>query len=378
MRELRFARSVRVYVATLLLFAPLLGGCNRSTSTDRVLVIGAVLPLSGDNAKYGNWIREGLELYKDQLNLSGGVNGARLEIQYEDDKANPADAVTGMNRLIQVYHPPVIYGSWASSCVLAQAPIAERTRTIVMAQAISPKIRDAGDFMFRAIPDAAHSLADLVPYAFGQGARKLAILYVNNDYGLDQARVFNDKFRALGGTIAFNEGYSSDTKNFLPLLTRLKSATFDSLYLAGYSEVGQILRQAKELGIATMVYSSDPFENEDILEVAKDAAEGVVYPAFYIQGRGPSKLRDFEESYLARFDRYPEGSAALAYNGLDVIVTALKQADNNEAAERAKVALYRLTAYDGILGQLSIDDHGDMHLPVYLKTVRNGRFVEIR
>lgn len=367
---MRFTRCVQP-----LLLALLVAACGHTEA--RVLTLGAVLPLSGDNAKYGQWIREGLELYKDELNAHEGVNGARVEIQYEDDQATPRAATSAITKLITLHKVPLVYGSWASSCVLAEAPIAERSHTLVMAQAISPKIRDAGDYIFRGIPDATHSLATLVPFAYGNGRRRIAILYVNNDYGVDQASVFATKFTDLGGQIVFREGYNSDAKNFLPILTKLKAIDFDAVYLPGYTEVAYILKQARELNIQSQFYSSDPFENDDILQIAKDAAEGVFYPFFYIHGRGSSKVGHFEELYKSRYGRYPEGSAALAYNALDVVIAAFRRADTNTEVDRIKAELYRIKGYPGVLGDISIDDHGDMQLQVYIKTVKNGHFVAV-
>jgi branched-chain amino acid transport system substrate-binding protein len=132
------------------------------------------------------------------------------------------------------------------------------------------------------------------------------------------------------------------------------------------------------MGINVQVFASDPFENEAILEVAKDAAENVVYPFYYLPGHGSNKLQWFETEYARRYGHSPEGSAALAYNGLDVLVTALRLADDNRDTAKIKQALYSVQNFDGVLGTLTIDNHGDMHLPVFLKTVREGRFVEVQ
>ncbi|MEK6262815.1 MAG: ABC transporter substrate-binding protein [Planctomycetota bacterium] len=358
------------------LISLLFSGCRKNDSVNqKVLTIGAILPLTGDNAKYGIWIQEALELYKIKVNSEGGINGARLEIIYEDDQTKPEVATSAMRKLIDVNKVPVVYGSWASSCVLAQAPIAEKARVIVVGQAISPKIRDAGDYIFRSIPDANHSLEALVPFARKNGTQKAAVIYVNNDYGVDQAAVFKNKLTAAGGEVVFEEGYNVDQQNFLPILAKLQNVPFDTLYLPGYSEVGTILKQAKELGITATCYASDPFENEDILEVAKNTAEGVCYPFFYLPGRGSEKLKWFEEAYKKRYARPPEGSAALAYNGIDVVVSAMRQADDNWDTTKIKAELYKIQDYDGVLGRVSVDQNGDMLLQVYIKTVRNGKFI---
>jgi branched-chain amino acid transport system substrate-binding protein len=373
-------------MAAMIVFA--LVGCRAEQSTQsrdqpqqsndqsrqiETIRIGAIIPLSGDNAQYGKWIQEALELYKDEVNAAGGIRGAKLSIIYEDDQADPKMAVSAMNKLVNVDKVPVVYGSWASSSVLAEAPIAERSKTIVMAQGISPKIREAGDYIFRCIPSSEHSLARLVPFARSKGAQEAAILYVNNDYGLDQAQTFAKLFTNLGGHVVFQEGYGVGQTDFRSILTKIKSLNVDSIYLPGYSEVGTILKQATELGIKAQYYASDPFENPDIVKLAGAAANGVFYPFFFNPDQDLSALKNFEQRYTEKYGRNPEGTAALAYNGLQVLVEAIKVAGFDPA--KIKDALYGVHNFEGIMGSIAIDDHGDMRLPIYIKTVQNGDFV---
>ena len=166
----------------------------QQSSVPQSIKLGAILPLTGQNARYGTWIKEGLEMAKDEVNSSNGINGKKLEIVYEDDQANPAMAATAMQKLVNIDKVPVVYGSWASSSVLAQAPIAEKAKVVVMAEAISPKIRDAGDYIFRMQPDARYYIRQLVPFIYKNAKLKtVAILNVNNDFGTDQARVFAEE-----------------------------------------------------------------------------------------------------------------------------------------------------------------------------------------
>ena len=362
---------ILLFVLPLLL--PSLPGCSKKTPETKEIKIGAILPLTGDNAKYGIWIQEGLNLCVDQVNSTGGIQGKRLAIIYEDDQTEPQKAVAAMRKLAQVDKVPVVFGSWASSCVLAQAPIAEKNHTVVMAQAISPKIRFAGDYVFRCIPDANHSLSTLVPFAIKKGVRKAASIYVNNDYGKDQAEVFKNKIVASGGEIVFEEGYDSEITDFRTILSKVRGLTIDAVYLPGYTEVGLILRQMKELGIHCQVYSSDPFENEEILRIAGDAAEGVFYPSFFVAAESTAEVRRFIDTYKSRYGRDPESNAALAYNGLKIILEAIRKGGVEPKA--IKESLYQFKNYQATLGTITIDSYGDMTLPVYIKAVQNGVFI---
>lgn len=338
-----------------------------------VVRIGAILPLSGKSAAYGNWIKEALELVKDETNAAGGIGGKKLEIIYEDDQGKPSVAASAMQKLASVDKVPVVYGSWISSCVLAQAPIAERTGTVVMAEAISPKIREAGDYIFRFDPDARIPLAKLVPFAVEQGHLKIALFYINNDFGLDQANVFQNGIEKKGGKIVFKEGYDPAATDFRTALTKIKEIDPDAVFMPGYLEMATILKQAHEIGLKCQFYSSFPFENTKIVELAGKAAEGVIYPYFFDAHSKNPVMVDYQKRYKERYGRPSEGFATLAYGGMTIIVDMLRKV--GPVAEKIKEELYKVKDFPSPFGPVSFDEKGDIDIPILIKTVRAGQFV---
>lgn len=337
--------------------------------------IGAVLPLTGPSARYGNWIREGLELARSEINRQGGINGDSLQIIYEDDQANPTQAVNAMRKLVEVDRVPVVFGSWASSSVLAQAPIAERTRTILMAEALSPRIRTAGDYVFRIQPDARLYLERLVPYVRDELAlKKVAIVYVNNDFGVDQAEVFRQLFTAGGGTVVASEAFDQGALDLRTQLAKVTAANPDALFVPAYTEIGNLLRQARELGMDQRVIASVPFENADILTAAGGAAEGVVYPHHFDPDAGDPPTQAYQRAYAARYGRPSEGFAALAYDGLHALAGGLSRCRRDTTC--IGQYLYRVQV-QGVTGPTRFDSNGDVVKPILIKNVRGGQFVTV-
>ncbi|MCX5638853.1 MAG: ABC transporter substrate-binding protein, partial [Planctomycetota bacterium] len=231
--------------------------------------IGAILPLTGNNARYGIWIQEALELAKDDINSEGGINGKKLKIIYEDDQADPKLAANAMQKLATVDRVPVVFGSWASSSVLSQAPIAEKTHTVLMGEAISPKIRDAGDYVFRIQPDARYYIRELVPFMCNKTeVRKISIFYVNNDFGSDQAKVFETEFKEAGGQVLSVDAFEQGATDFKTELIKIQSKAPEAIFCPAYAEIAIILKQARELGMKQQFFASVPFENPDILKAA--------------------------------------------------------------------------------------------------------------
>ena len=156
--EINMEHTRKLIITLCMVALLLISGCATQTAQTTVISIpdktsiqektpikiGALLPLSGPNAKYGEEIRQGIELAREELNSQGGINGRNVEVLYEDDQADPKTGVSAIQKLIDVEGVHVILGPWASGVALATAPIAEDKKVIMLAEAIAPAISDAG------------------------------------------------------------------------------------------------------------------------------------------------------------------------------------------------------------------------------------------
>jgi len=348
-------------------------GCDKKQES--VIKIGAVLPLTGKSAQYGNWIKNAIDLGVGEVNSSGGINGYQLKVIYEDDQANPKIASNVMEKLVNIEKVPVVIGSWASAAVLAQAPIAERNKIILMGIALSPKIKDAGDFIFRIQPDAKFYLKPILPLIFDSLKLKTAaILYINNEFGVDQADYFKKKYQELGGKIVFEDNFVQGVSDFRNVLTKMKRFKPEAVFVPCYTEVGFVLKQARELNIKTQFVASVPFENPQNLEIAGETAEGVIYPYHYIDGELTDKGKLFVEKYTEQYSEPPEGFAILGYEAIKIIAEKLKSCGTD--TDCIKNELYKTKNFQGLTGPIGFDSYGEVNMPIFIKTVKNGNFVK--
>lgn len=339
--------------------------------------IGALLPLTGKESRYGQWIKEALELGKEEINSQGGINNRNLEIIYEDDKANPQKAIIGMKKLCKEINVPIIFGSWASSCVTVQIPIAKKTKTIVIAEAIAPKMKNTGGYVFRIQPAAEYYLKKLVPFVyFDLKIKKVGILYIRNDFGITQAKTFKELFENLGGKIIFSRSFSQRETNFRQELLKIKREEIEALFVPAYTEIISLLNQARKLKLKIKFLASVPFENPDIITKAKKAAEGVIYPYHYAPNPHNKIDVEFRKMYKQKYKKEPEGFAALAYDGIHIIAKALKNWDWKDS-ETLKEEFYSIYHF-GVTGELVFDESGNPIQKIIIKTVKNGKFIKVR
>ena len=372
-RQVFVAAMAMIAVASLITFSTSIGLISLPSQGSERLVIGSILPLSGKNAVYGQEIQNAIELALEEINNEGGINGKELVVLYEDDQADPKMGASAMQKLVNLDKVPVVLGSWASGVVVATAPIAEEGKTVVMASAISPAITDAGDYIFRMQPSATFYTRESVKYLEREGISKAAVIYVNNEFGKAMKDAFVSEFEGIGGRIVAVESYAQGDTDFRTQLAKIKEREPELIFIPGYQEGVEVIKQVEEIGIESRIMASTPFESEATLEKLGELAEGVIYPYHFVAGRDNEKARHYEQAYLAKYGVPTGGFAPLMYDATHIIANALEKCGEDTAC--IKEELYR-TEYEGATGLVSFDGNGDPIIPIVMKTVRDGKFVE--
>lgn len=340
--------------------------------TSQSITIGALLPLSGKNEFYGNEIKNAIELAREEIN-EGGISGKNLQIIYEDDQADPKVGTNAMSKLVHIDKVPVVLGSWVSGVVLASAPLAESAGVIIMAEAIAPNITQAGDYIFRIQLSALQYTQELARQVIQKlTITKIAILYINNDFGVALRDTLEKEVEKIGVNIVSQESYSHGDQDFRSQLTKIKQANPGALFIGGYQEQQFIIKQAYELGIETLFLAGPPFENKSIIDNLGELAEGVIYPYHFDADTSNPKTIAYMKAYEKRWGVETGGFAPLMYDATYIIANALKHC--GEDTWCIKAVLYN-TVHEGVSGTISFDENGDPTLPVVIKTVKNGQFV---
>src|ERR1700741_1202433 len=134
--------GVAAVIAAIFLF-------GRIKASADPLVFGHIAPLTGDEAIFGVWEREGIELAVDEINAAGGVAGRPLTVLNEDDQGVASTAVSALQYLISAKGVRIVIGGTLSGTTLAMAPVAMQNKVVLLSpSAQSPKIAEAGDFIF--------------------------------------------------------------------------------------------------------------------------------------------------------------------------------------------------------------------------------------
>jgi len=371
------ARTLLIVVLGFLIVFPL--GCSKKKPEAKEIRIGAISPFTGEGANYGKAARTAIDLAVDEINKKGGINGRKLVVQYEDDKGNPKDALSAFNKLATVDKVPAILGPFYSTNVLACAPVANRSKTVLLTgTATSDNIRDAGEYVFRVCPSNDEQAKTIAKFVFENlGLRKSFIIYRNVDYGITLRDKFEKAFKALGGTILGAEAVTPDTSDLRAQLTKAKAVSAELIYAAvHYPEGGALLRQAKELGVSSVIVGTDGGYDPKLLEIAGEAAEGSYWVTigWGDESSNPNIAR-FRKAYKEHYEEEPGVYSGLFYDAAHVLAKALAEAKAIDGPSLQE-ALSNIV-YEGPTGITKFDEFGDVEKPFAVYIVKSGQFVPV-
>ena len=200
---------------------------------------------------------------------------------------------------------------------------------------------------------------------------------MNNDYGNEIAEIFKNNFESETQKVVGNEAYDAKAKNYRGMLTKIKSFNPDVIYIAGYYEdTGELLKEAKELGINVQFIGATAIEDNKFLELAGKNAEGIVYPlatGFDAQSQDTT-TKQFVDAFKKKFNYEPGWVESHCYDAFMLIVNAMKKTGKTDG-ESIRQYLDSMGSYSGVTGAIKFDSNGDVTKPVIFKTVRNGKFL---
>jgi len=369
-------KHIALIALGILIIVAVILSLRRPHGREQEVVIGAILPLTGQGAAYGQAAKLGMDLALQQTNSRGGINGRMLRIIYEDSQGDPRSGVSAFQKLVDVDHVQAVLGDLLSSVTLSIAPIANRRHVVLLSPASSsPKLTDSGEYVFRNCPSDIYEGTVMADYVIHNlEFKRVAILRINNEYGVGIGTVFRNEITQNGGVVVAEESYADDATDFRTQITKIASQNPQAVYLLGYTQIGYILRQAKELGLKTQFLSTVTFEDPEILKLAGDAANGVVYSASkFTPSSNDEVIHRFVHAYEVANNSEPNIFAGLSYDAVQILVIAMQ--GGGITGPQIMGALHKVKNYPGVAGETTIDKHGDAILTPVLKTVRDGKFV---
>lgn len=306
--------------------------------------VGIPLPLTGPKAAFGEIKRNAYQMAVEAINAAGGVNGSPLSIIIRDTAGEPEAAASVAEELINVDRVAMLAGGYSSACSLAIAGVAQRYGVpyLIDSAAADAITQQGWEWVFRINPPAslfAQGLTGFFAAVVQPGS--MAIVHEHSDYGSSVARAMRDWCRQAGISVPVYQGYEPGALDFTPILSQIKDAEPDVVYLVSYlMDASLIMRQARAQGVAPRLFAGGGggFVLPELIGNAGAAVENVVTAALWCPSLGYPGAAEFAETYRARYGGYPTYHAAESHAALNVVADALERAASSDP-ERLRVAL---------------------------------------
>ena len=364
-------------VSTLL--AGILSGCGAEgggSANGDTIKIGANLELTGGVASFGSSIAEGIDLAVEEINKDGGVDGKKIEIVKVDNKSEGSEATNQAIRLTSKDKVTAIIGAATSGNTVAQAQIANDTKTILLTPSgTSPNVTvnedgSVNEFAFRTSFIDPFQGTVAANFAANELNIKSVAIYADSssDYAKGLAKSFKETFEAAGGKIVAEEAYVTKDTDFRSTLTRIKSAKPEFIFIPGYyEEVGLIVKQAREMGIDVPLMGADGWDSPKLVELAGAEALNNTFITNHYSSEDPDeKIQKFVKSFSDKYDgKSPDAFNALGYDSVFLLVDAIKRAGDLDTT-KIKDALAETKDLALVSGNVTIDEQ---HNPIKSATI---------
>jgi branched-chain amino acid transport system substrate-binding protein len=342
--------------------ALVVSGTTRVFAQDKVIKIGALLPMSGPGSYFGAQDKQGIELALEQLNKTG-VNGYKFEVQYEDSACSPLPATQAAKRIIEQYKPDVAIGEECSDATLAIMPIMEQAKIpFLNAGSSSIKVTEPGNpWTFRIMPNEVMQGVDIATNAYKRlNAKTAVLLYENTNAGIGNAKVFGDTFKSLGGQILADIGFGRDVNDFTAIATRIVGLGKVDV-IPTYTLEGQGLRITQALAQAGVTKGGGgssiqlgtiwlPFGFE---QKAGKAALGYVRIVQFDPADQRDVVKNFVQTFRAKYNQDPTHINAHAFDQILVIADAVRRGATDAQSIRDTMATTK--NFSGVTGSVEFD-----------------------
>jgi branched-chain amino acid transport system substrate-binding protein len=304
-------------------------------ATGEPVIIGVSGPLTGQNAQYGAQWKKGFDLALEEINAQGGVKGRPLTYGFQDSQSDPRQSVTVAQKFVSDPKIVVEVGDFSSTASMAASPIYQRAGLVQFGFTNShPNFTKGGDYMWSNSISQADETPRLVKYAADLGLKRLAVLYLNTDWGRAAEKIFVDTAPKYGIEIVDTEGYQPDEKDFRSTLVRVRDAKPDGVALISYYADGALIaRQVRDVGLTQPLVAIGSVYSPKFIELGGPASEGVFTESNFFPGDTKPQVQDFVQKFKAKYNEEPDDFNAVAYDTMILLADVM----NSYGIERKQI-----------------------------------------
>ncbi len=365
-----------VLLLVLVLVAVVLPACGSKGGTTGgktcTITFGAALSMTGKYAKEGEYLKNGYNLYVEEINKQGGIKVGNkkciVKLKMYDDESNADRCAQLVEKLITEDKVQFLGGPYGSGNTYAATAIAEKYQVpMVDAAGAAAKIFSRGfKYSFATLSPASSYMRGIIDLSLAQDSslKTVAIIIENAAFSLEVAQGAKDYAESKGLQVVYFDKYAKGAQDISSLLTSIKGKNPDIMLGAGHlQDALLVVKQSKALGLSPKIFgfSIGPTSPEFRRALGKDAdyilgaaqwTPELKYKTDDVFGT-PQK---FTELYKAKYGEIPSYQAAESAAALIAYQKAIETAGSLDR-NKVRDALASLD-YDSFFGKLKFDKKG--------------------
>lgn len=340
-------------------------GTQKEESGEEVVKFAIASPVTGDSAEYGVHFNVGAQIAADHINEAGGINGKKLVVESFDSK-NDAKEATEVARLIaQDSEILATMGDFSSTCCMATAPIYEENKMVQL----SPS---AGLIDFPRVGPYNFSITgvqeDDGPFLINRvmketmGVKSYAMVYTNNDFGLNMLKYMSEEAERLGIEITDTEAVAAGEKDYTAIVSKMRQTNPEAVIIvANYNEVANCVKQIRQVGWDVPVVISGSALTDQLVELLGDEVNGIYSNIAFVPSEDDPVTSEFTKEFTERAGMPPSVHSVSSYDAVCLMAEAAKKCGDNLSREALRDALAEFEGFEGLMGPINFTEDGAVH-----------------
>lgn len=351
----------------------------KAPSTLSEVRIGFLGPLSGSvMVPQGKQMLQGATLAMEEANKNGGYKGLPFKLMVHNDVGLWGAAA---NEVVKMDDEKVWAFLGSIDDIVSHVALRATLKLeifMVCTGDPDPTFTETNiPWMLRVISDDRQSAYALVNKIFKEdGHSRVAVIRTGARYGRVGVKIFSGTATRVGHPIIIEERFADGETDFKSQLERIMTTKPDAILIWGNSkESGLIVKQARSIGLNQPIYGSDRMVSKEFLEIAGKNADGIITTCQYNPESDNPKLKAFQKNYQKRFNQEPDVFAAHAYDGMNLLVDAIKKVGLNRVLIRDILSERKtFQGYPGVTGNIILDGSWNEIRNIFIAKVSNGKF----
>jgi len=356
-------------------------GSDDEAATADVIKIGFFAPESAAAAAAdGASAYNSAQLAVKLVNEAGGINGAQVELVNFDDGLDTTEAANIAEKL--AYDDSicaVVSGSYSGPTKVAAPIFQEAGKLMVSAYAVHPDVVNAGDLIFsQSFPGKLQGTGAAIFAAGEEGlaAKKIAIIYVDLDFGTTQVNAFKEKLAAdyPDVEIVYEQGVAISDSDLASVVTAAADSGADLIYSVNYYEqAAEVLRQVGQKNLGIPVLGTEGADSWMLLDVAGEYADNLYITTNMNRDDQNEQTQAYLTNYYEEYGIIADMVGASVYDSFQVLFAAIEAVGTDTEAMRDYIAA--MENFDTVTGTLiRYNADGSAVKPIQIQKVTNGEY----